>query len=239
MVEPEIPHGRIHHSIRAEGEHGPDDRSGDAVVPIVELVDGKRASNESSCKDWGVDSNQLPHRGVVVGEDLQLGIKIKVEEDESRKSGRGVSRGEGLETVINLVAVAGADGIGVHDLPVTAASVGAFGDPRLANGEEVRAKATNQPLKEHLEDGGRDEGIEQPDDGVVDIPEGSDSNLHTKDDKDRDQGRHQRCSVDWDDILPERIGEFGVDDFTVAEFDREGSSRRWMRFVDLTRVSDC
>lgn len=205
MVEPEIPHGSIHHSIRAEGEHGPDDCTGDAVVPIVELIDSKGASNEDSGENRGIDSNQLPHRRVVVGEDLKFGIKIKVEEDESRKGGCGVTRREGFETVVDLVTVTGADSVRVHNLFVASASVGACGDLGLADGEEVRAKAANQPLKEHLKDGGRDEGIEQPDDGVVDVPEGANSHLHTEDDKDRDQGRHQRCSVDGNDILPERV----------------------------------
>ena len=90
-----------------------------------------------------------------------------------------------------------------------------------------------------MEDGGGDEGVEEPDDGVVDVPEGADADLHTQDDKDRDQGSHQRGGVDGDDILAERIGEFGVDDLAVAKFNGEGSSRRWVSFVDLDRVSGC
>ena len=80
---------------------------------------------------------------MVVGEDLELGIKVEVEEDEAREGGSGVARREGLETVVDLVAVAGADGVRVHDLLVARAGVGAFGDLGLADGEEVRAQAAD------------------------------------------------------------------------------------------------
>lgn len=239
MVEPEIPDRCINHSICAECEHGPDDRAAEAVVPVVELVDGEGAGDEGSGEDWGVDGDQLPHRGVVVSEDLELGIEVEVEEDEAREGGGGVARREGLEAVVDLVAVAGADGVRVHDLLVARAGVGAGGDLGLADSEEVRAKAPDQPLNEYLEDGGGDERVEEPDDGVVDVPEGADANLHTEDDEDWNQSCHQRGGVDGNDVLAEGVGEFGVDNLAVAEVDGEGSSRRWVRFVDLDGVSGC
>lgn len=176
---------------------------------------------------------------MVVGEDLELGIKVEVEEDESREGGRGVARREGLEAVVDLVAVAGADGVRVHNLLVARAGVGAGRDLGLADSEEVRAEATDQPLNEYLEDGGGDERVEKPDDGVVDVPEGADANLHAEDDEDRDQGCHQRRGVDGGDVLPEGVGEFGIDDLAVAKVDGEGARGRWVGFVDLDRVSGC
>lgn len=57
VVESEIPDGRIHHSVRAEGEDGPDDGAGETVVPVVELVDGEGARDEGRAEDGGVDGD--------------------------------------------------------------------------------------------------------------------------------------------------------------------------------------
>ena len=57
VVESEIPYGRIHHSVGAEGEHGPDDGAGDAVIPVVEFVDGERTGDEGRGEDGGVDGD--------------------------------------------------------------------------------------------------------------------------------------------------------------------------------------
>lgn len=57
MVEAEIPDGCIDHSVCAECEHGPDDSAAEAVVPVVELVDGERSRDEGRGEDGGVDSD--------------------------------------------------------------------------------------------------------------------------------------------------------------------------------------
>lgn len=94
VVESEIPDGCVYHAVGAEGEDGANDGAGDAVVPVVELVDGEGTRNEGSAENGCVDSDQLPHRGVVVREDLELGVEVEVKEDETRKSSRGVTRRE-------------------------------------------------------------------------------------------------------------------------------------------------
>ena len=56
----------------------------------------------------------------------------------------------------------------------------------VADCEEVRAEAAYEALQHDLEDGGGDEGVEQAKNGVVDVPEGADADLHQEDDDDGD-----------------------------------------------------
>ena len=48
------------------------------VVPIMILINGQCSGDESSSKDRRVNDNQLPQRGMMVGEYLELGIQIEV-----------------------------------------------------------------------------------------------------------------------------------------------------------------
>ena len=79
-----------------------------------------------------------------------------------------------LERIIDGVPIAGADGTVIHDLfkPISRPDA-VVGDHWLADCQEVRAKAANQPFEEDLEDCSRDQGVEQTDDGIVDVPEGT------------------------------------------------------------------
>lgn len=81
------------------------------------------------------------------------------------------------------------------------------------------SKTSDQPLDEYLKDGGRDERIEQTDGGIIHIPKASDADLADEEDGDGDQGTQKRSSPDGDDLVPQRIGELRVDDFTILKGD--------------------
>lgn len=70
VVEAEVPDGGIQHAVGREGEHSPNDGTSEDVVPVVILVNGKSTADESCTKKRGIDSNELPHGRMVVGEDL-------------------------------------------------------------------------------------------------------------------------------------------------------------------------
>lgn len=97
----------------------------------------------------------------------------------------------------------------------------------------MRAQTTDQPLDKDLEDGGRNQGVQQTDDGVVYVPEGANANLHDEEDENGDKGGEQRSGPDWNDLLAKRVGELGVHHLTVREED--GKRAGWCRvgFVDL------
>jgi hypothetical protein len=220
VVEAEVPDARIHHAVTTDRENRPDDRAGETIVPVVELVDREGAGDERGAEDGRVHRDELPHRRVVVGEHLQLGVEVEVEEAEACEGGGAVARGERFQGVVDFVAVPGADGAVVHDLPKSCAQLRSTqGHIRLANGEEMGSKSANQPFQEYLEDGRGDEAVEQPDDGVVRVPEGANSDLADEDDDDGDEGAEHGRGPDGDDVFAERVGEFGVDDFAVLEVD--------------------
>jgi hypothetical protein len=111
---------------------------------------------------------------MMVGEHLQLRIQVEIEKDETSKSGCGVAARKALERIINGVPIAGANRTVIHDLPQPISYLDAVvGDYWLADCQEVRTKATNEPFEEDLEDCSCDQGVEQTDDGVVDVPEGT------------------------------------------------------------------
>lgn len=188
VIEAPVPNGGVCHAVRGESHHGANNGAGNNIIPIVELVNGQRTADEHSAENGGVNDNQLPHAGVIVGKDLQLGVQVEVQVNEPAKGSRGVTRGEGLETVVDGVWVAGADVTREHDLLEASAVVlipdeGGVG---LAYGEEVGTQATNEPLEEDLEDGGGDERIKDTDNGIVGIPERTNADLHAEDHEDWD-----------------------------------------------------
>ena len=67
----------------------------------MELVNGKSTADQNSSENWCVDSNEFPHRRVIVRENLQFGVKVQVEVHEACKSSGGVPRWEALETVVD------------------------------------------------------------------------------------------------------------------------------------------
>lgn len=194
----------------------------------MKLVDCQGATDQAGSKNWGVDGDQLPHSGVVVGEDLELGVEVEVQIDEAREGGGRVTRRHGLEAVVDGVSIPGADLAGVVDLlepssiissPNDAGIIGSKRDVRLAHGQEVRAQASDEPLDENLKDGGCDQGVQEADDGVVDVPERANADLHDEEHKDGDEGGEQRSGPDGDDLLSKRVGELGIDNLAVGESD--------------------
>ena len=208
----------------------------------MELVNGQGTPDKTCAEDRGVDGNQLPHGRVIVGKDLELGVEVEVQVDKAGKGGGRVARRHGLEAVVDSVSVSGADLRRVIDLlepggvvasPLGAGVVGGEGDIRLAHGQEMRPQTADQPFDKYLEDGGSDQGVEETDDGVVDIPERANADLHDEEDKDRHEGGEQRSGPDGDDLLAKGVGELGVDDLSIGEEDGERAGWRRVGFVDL------
>ena len=93
-----------------------------------------------------------------------------------------MARWKRFETVVDGVFVTPSDAAVVHDARPAFAGLGAEGrHGRVADCEEVRAEAADKAFDHDLEDGGGDEGVEQAEDGVVDVPEGADADLHYED----------------------------------------------------------
>ena len=156
VVEAEVPHRGVDHAVAAEGHEGANDSTSEDVVPVVVLINGEGAADQARAEQRGIDGDELPHGGVVVGEDLELGIEVEVQEDEASEGGGGVTRGHGLERIVDFLPVARADAAVEHDGAVPVSDVGASGasgfvgvgvigkvgwDDGLADGEEVRAEA--------------------------------------------------------------------------------------------------
>jgi len=84
VVEAEVPDAGVHHPVCTQSEHGADDGASKNVVPVVILVDREGASDQGGTEDGGVESGELPHVRRIVGEDLELGVEVQVQEDEAR-----------------------------------------------------------------------------------------------------------------------------------------------------------
>lgn len=179
------------------------------------LINGKSTTDETGSKDGCIDGDQLPHRGMVVREDLELRIEVKVEEDEARKGSRGVTRWHGFQAIINLLLVTRADAAVEHDLAVAVGNVAidaklvtvvcftetkAIRDDWLADSEEVRSQTTNEPLDEHLENGSSDERVQKTDRRVVDVPEAAGADLDDQEDEEWNEEGHECGGVDGDDL---------------------------------------
>lgn len=163
VIEAEIPYARKRHAERAEGHDGPDDRPGEQIIPMVKLIDGQSARDQTGAEDGRIRRDQLPHGRVVVGEDLEFGVEVEIEEDEAGEGGRGVPGRHRFQGVVDFLLVARADGAVEHDgLEALAGALQAAGVGG-ADGEEVGAEATDEPFDEDLEDGCGDERVEQPD----------------------------------------------------------------------------
>ena len=218
--------------------------------PVVVLVNGQGTANQAGSKNRCVKSDELPHSRVMVGEDLQLGIEVQVQVDKSSEGSRGVARGHRLETVVDLLPVTRADATVEHDLAISVGDVtigatsfdtiviGADGrenvgrNDRLANSEEVRAQTANEPLDEDLEDSRGDQGVEQSDGGVVDIPEAASTDLNDQEDSERDEESHESSSPDRDNFVAHRVSELGIDNLSILEDDWEATARSWVSEVN-------
>ncbi|KAI6765756.1 hypothetical protein HG530_006826 [Fusarium avenaceum] len=240
VVVAPIPDSGVGHAVGREGKDGANDSTGENIVEVVVLVDGKSSTDQSRSEEGGVGGDQLPHGGVVVGEDLELGVEVQVKVDEASKGSSGVATGHGLKRIVDLILVTSADVRGVVELEVSLVVVSSHGASSLhvglADGKEVRSETTDEPLDKDLEDGGGDEGVEKTDGGVVDIPEAADSDLHHEENEDGNKSSQHGGSPDGNDLSTERVSVLGPDNLTVAEGNREGSRRCRLSPVDL---EDC
>lgn len=173
VVSP-VPDGGVGHSVGGECHDGTNNGAGQDVVPVVELIDTEGTADQTSTEDGGVDGDELPHGRVVVGEDLELGVEVEVQEDEASESSSGVATGHRLQAVVDLIGVSSANLLGVvqlHEALLVVTLAIRLGNVRLADIEEMRTKSSDEPLDEDLEDGGGDERVEEADGGIVEIPE--------------------------------------------------------------------
>lgn len=114
MVEAEVSDTRIDHSICRERHDGSDDSTSQHVPSVMELIGRQGTTNQRRTKDRHVCDNQLPVRGMVVAEDLELGIEVERQIDEAGEGGGRVARRERFEAVVDLIFVASADLAVVH-----------------------------------------------------------------------------------------------------------------------------
>ena len=86
-----------------------------------------------------------------------------------------MARRHRLECVINLTLVTRADTTIEHDLSVPVRNVTVWDhvgrNDRLANGKKVGTQAADEPLDKDLEDCCSDEGVEEANGAIVDVPE--------------------------------------------------------------------
>lgn len=241
VVEAEVPDTRVDHAVRRQSHDRTDAGTSEDIVPVVIFINGQSAADEHRAEDGSVGHNQLPERGVVVGPDLELGVKVEIQEDEAAKSCGGMTAWERLYGVINLILVASADATVVHDRLVAIAGFGALRNHGLAHDEEVGTEAANQALEEDLENGGGDEGVQETDDGVVDVPEAANANLHDQDNGNRDHRSQESGKPNRHDFVAKRIGEFGIDNLTVLKQDGKGAtgSGRGLVEAKLLKRSVC
>lgn len=74
VVDSPVPGSSVHHSVSAKSHDSPDASASETIVPVVILIDRKRSSNECGTEDRSISSDQLPHRRVVVGSNLELRV---------------------------------------------------------------------------------------------------------------------------------------------------------------------
>jgi len=86
VVETEVPDGGEGHAEGNDGCAGTDYSAGKDVVPVVEFVDGKSSSDQASTNHGRKEQNHLPERRAVCAHDLELGIKVQRQVDESCKA---------------------------------------------------------------------------------------------------------------------------------------------------------
>lgn len=237
VVEAEVPDRGVNHAVRAKGHHGADNSSSEYIVPVasrlavvpcalqtliclpvVVFVNGKCSTDETGSKNGCIESDDLPHGWVVVGEDLELRVQVEVQKNEASKGSGGVTRRHGFQAVVDLLTVTGADATVEHDLAVPVGNVAMDSilvtivvcteteicrDDGLADSEEVRAQTTNEPLDKDLEYRSRDECIEQTNSGVVYIPKASGTDLNNQEHGKGDEEGHESSSPDGNDLYIE------------------------------------
>jgi hypothetical protein len=140
-----------------------------------------------------------------------------------------------LQRIVNLLLIPRANLPIIHNLPVPVPPAH-IARPHigLTHRQEMRPQPTNQPFQKHLEHRRRYQRVQQPDDGVIHVPERADPDLHDEEDGDGDQGGEEGGRPDRDDFLAERVREFRVHDLAAvaAEVDGEGAGWGGAREID-------
>jgi len=251
MVSAPVPNRSVDHAVGGESHDCTDDGAGETVIPVVEFVDSESACNEGCAEDRSVRCDEFPHcwarRGdkgqhdhpweemgndrkegediLIIRPDLQLSIQVDTQEHETRERSRRMSTREALQRIINLTLITRANRPVIHNLSQSIPRLLCRDsrDIRFADCEEMWTQTTNQPFEKDLEDGSSDEGVEEPDGSIIDVPEGADPDLHDQEDGDGDERGEECGGPDGNDLVAHRVGELRVDDFAVLEVDGEGS----------------
>jgi hypothetical protein len=85
-----------------------------------------------------------------------------------------VTAGKAFKRFIDGVWITPADGTAVINLlQSTTYPNGVIVYDWLADSEEMRAKPTNEPFEEDLEDRRSDQGVQKSNDGIICVPEGA------------------------------------------------------------------
>lgn len=84
-----------------------------------------------------------------------------------------------------------------------------------------------------MEDSRCDEGVEESDDGIVDVPEGAHTDLADEDYGDWDERTEESSCPDGNDFVTHWVGKLRVDDLAILEIDGEGAGGCRVSFVDL------
>lgn len=177
MVIPPVPHGCVAHTVHHERNGRADDDTGANIVPVMRLVDGQACGHQRGAQQRGEQRGHPVEGRLKVGPDLELGVHPQKEEDVGGKRGRGMAGRERGHCVLEGVLVrVGAHLDRVHDLVkahgVEARGVVGAGEGNvgLADVEKVGAEAADELLDDHLKEGGEDDGVEQTERGVVEVP---------------------------------------------------------------------
>lgn len=78
-------------------------------------------------------------------------------------------------------------------------------------------RTSDEPLDEHLEDSGNDQGVQQANGCVIDIPERAHSDLADEEDSKGNEEGHEGSGPDGNNLITKRVSKLRVDNLAVAE----------------------
>lgn len=84
--------------------------------------------------------------------DLELGVEVKGEENETSECCGRMTRRHRFQRVVDIILVAGTNGTVKHEVGEARSIGSASRNVGLANGIEMGAQTTDQPFDEDLED---------------------------------------------------------------------------------------
>lgn len=109
MVPLRVEYTHEHHPVSQETGHDSDDCTEDNIVAMVVVSKNERARHVCGQQQGSQHRQHLPvTRSPAVALDAEMGEQVDREVSQSRPGNLRVTRGERLETILNLVGVASA-----------------------------------------------------------------------------------------------------------------------------------